>query len=71
MRDDLRHAILSAACAIASVVLLSYLVGCCSAHYRFDGSRYYRADQCPWGERVVCDSATRLPDPATWTTGCR
>lgn len=44
---------------------------CCSVRYRYDGQRYYRADVCPWGERVVCDSATRLPDPATWTEGCR
>jgi len=71
MRDDMRHVIRNVAAAIASVILLSYLVGCCSTHHRFDGARYYRVDKCPWGERVVCDSATRLPDPATWTTGCR
>ena len=71
MRQDLKHALLSAACAIVSIILLSQLVGCCTAAYRFDGARYYKVSQCPWGERVVCDSATRLPDPATWTTGCR
>ena len=51
--------------------LLLALAGCCTTHYRYDGARYYRADVCPWGERVVCDSATRLPDPATRTEGCR
>ena len=71
MKRDLLHAILSALLAIASVALLANLAGCCSTHYRYDGARYYRVDECPWGERVVCDSATRLPDPATWTTGCR
>lgn len=48
---------------------------CCTSHYRDDGRvgerRYYRIDRCFGGERVVCDSATRLPDPATWTEGCR
>ena len=50
---------------------LLLLAGCCATHYRYDGARYYRADVCPWGEEVVCDSATRLPDPVTWTEGCR
>lgn len=63
------------AIAIALVALVcglaSAMTSCCTTHYRYDGTRYYRADVCPWGDRVVCDSATRLPDPATWTEGCR
>lgn len=54
-----------------ALLLLALLAGCCTVAYRHDGQRYYRQDSCPWGERVVCDSATRLPDPATWTEGCR
>jgi len=52
-------------------VPLLVALGCCRIEYRYDGARYYRADVCPWGQRVVCDSATRLPDPATMTGGCR
>lgn len=46
----------------------------CKTHYRDDGvvtpghRRYYAVQVC---ERVLCDSATRLPDPATQTGGCR
>ena len=46
----------------------------CSMHYRDDGvttpghNRYYKVQVC---EKVVCDSATRLPDPETQTGGCR
>ena len=47
------------------------VVGCCETYYRFDGERYYKQVECPWGKNVKCDSATRLPDPATWTDGCR
>lgn len=53
------------------VPLLLALAGCCTVAYRYDGARYYRVDRCPWGESVACDSATRLPDPVTWTEGCR
>lgn len=59
------------AVALAVLAWALSMQGCCTTHYRYDGSRYYRADECPWGGRVVCDSATRLPDPATWTEGCR
>lgn len=54
------------------------LTGCspavCSMHYRDDGittpghNRYYKVEVC---EKVLCDSATRLPDPATKTGGCQ
>jgi hypothetical protein len=71
MRNDLKHVILSAITAIVAVLLLAHLTGCCSAYYRYDGERYYKAVECPWGKSVECDSATRLPDPATWTEGCR
>jgi hypothetical protein len=46
----------------------------CRVHYRDDGiatpghRRYYAVQVC---EKVLCDSATRLPDPATMTGGCR
>lgn len=62
--------------ALAFALALA-LAACCRSYYRDDGRagerRYYRVDVCTWplGERVVCDSATRLPDPATWTEGCR
>ncbi len=51
--------------------IAAVVVGCCTVAYRYDGERYYRVDRCLTGEKVVCDSATRLPDPATWTEGCR
>ena len=56
---------------IRLLAALALLAGCCTVHYRYDGARYYRTDVCPWGERVVCDSATRLPDSVTQTEGCR
>ena len=46
----------------------------CATHYRDDGDstpghrRYYAVQVC---EKVLCDSETRLPDPATKTGGCR
>ena len=46
----------------------------CTKHYRDDGDptkghhRYYAIQVC---EKVLCDSATRLPDPPTMTGGCR
>jgi hypothetical protein len=59
--------------------LLLVLASCgapivCSTHYRDDGDktpghrRYYAVQVC---EKVLCDSLTRLPDPATATGGCR
>jgi hypothetical protein len=54
-----------------TILLLALLSGCCTAVYRYDGQRYYKQIDCPWGATVECDSATRLPDPATWTGGCR
>ena len=54
-----------------TIFLLALLSGCCTAVYRYDGQRYYKQVDCPWGATVECDSATRLPDPATWTGGCR
>ncbi len=59
------------AAVLAVLALAASLDGCCTTYYRRDGQRYYRMDSCPWGDEVVCDSATRLPDPATWTEGCR
>lgn len=62
------------ALVIGLFVLLLFdmlVVGCCRSYYRYDGKRYYKAVECPWGKSVECDSATRLPDPATWTEGCR
>lgn len=53
------------------VIAVATVAGCCRSYYRYDGERYYKKVECPWGERVECDSATRLPDPATWTEGCR
>lgn len=59
------------------LALLLLLTGCgavCVTHYRDDGDqtpghhRYYAVQVC---EKVLCDSATRLPDPATKTGGCR
>ena len=61
------------------LALLLLLTGCCAPavcvkHYRDDGDktpghhRYYAVQVC---ERVLCDSETRLPDPATKTGGCR
>lgn len=62
---------LAAKMVLTFVVAMVVATACCSAHYRrFDG-RYYKAIECPWGDHVECDSATRLPDPATWTEGCR
>jgi hypothetical protein len=53
------------------LALLAAMSSCCTAVYRYDGARYYKAVECPWGTTVECDSVTRLPDPATWTDGCR
>jgi hypothetical protein len=58
--------------------LLILLAGCtpavCELQYRDDGitapghNRYYKVQVC---EKVLCDSPTMLPDPATKTGGCR
>ncbi len=61
--------------ALAVALAAVALAACCTVAYRDDGRvgqrRYYRAKICPWGATVTCDSATRLPDPVTWTEGCR
>jgi hypothetical protein len=59
------------AATFVAILLDLVVVGCCSTFYRYDGKRYYKKVECPWGGHVECDSATRLPDPATWTGGCR
>ena len=60
------------------LLLTIAIAGCtpavCAKHYRDDGDataghrRYYAVQVC---EKVLCDSETRLPDPATKTGGCR
>lgn len=57
---------------------LALLAACsapCRVRYLYDGSGdrpYYKLRECPGRLPVVeCDSATRLPDPATWVQGCR
>lgn len=55
----------------AVVAILVLCCGCCTYYYGYDGHRYYKARECPWGVSVECDSATRLPNPVTWTEGCR
>lgn len=72
---DVRAVLALAAGVLALAALAAALGACCSTHYRDDGTvggrRYYRVDVCTWGERVVCDSPRRLPDPVTQAGGCR
>lgn len=58
----------------AAVVTSACSPPVCRVHYRDDGDptpghrRYYAVRVC---EKVLCDSATRLPSPSTRTGGCR
>lgn len=63
----------------AVVALVLALPGCSpvACFNRDDGNtapgahRYYRACVVDGHLKVKCDSATELPDPATWENGCR